>query len=343
MVYLVIDGLGEEQLLRFLGSGKRRGFLGRHLHRVITTVSPATTAAAVTTFATGASPAEHGVLGWFLHLPDLGLVSTILPATTRTGTPMAAEQFSLKKYLRLPSYMASVKCRTALLSYGEIPRSRYSKAGSGWDRPGSFTTLKGMERRIVEFARGKGGGLAYAYWPEFDTRCHAGGTSHAGTLRHLAQIDRSLARLVRQLRGTGTALLVTADHGLVDTPPGRRIELRDVPGFYDCLAMIPSGDARQVQCFVRPAKVRAFRSLARRRLHRACVCVSGEALLRSGVLGPGKPHPALEGRVGDFVLIAREGYTFAATPAGMESGFNEGNHGGLSATEVLVPLYVVWC
>ena len=79
VVYLLVDGLGERQLERYVGERGLGGrFFGKHPFEPISTVFPATTAAAVTTFATGASPLEHGVLGWYLHLPDLGVVSTIL-------------------------------------------------------------------------------------------------------------------------------------------------------------------------------------------------------------------------------------------------------------------------
>mgnify|MGYP001767025662 CR=1 FL=1 len=111
VVYLVIDGLGQQQLDRYLASRRRAAFFAEHPHQTITTVFPATTAAAITTFSTGASPAEHGILGWHLHLHDLGMVSTILPATTRTGSPMAGEKFDLRRYLKLPLPLDSVKCR----------------------------------------------------------------------------------------------------------------------------------------------------------------------------------------------------------------------------------------
>lgn len=339
VVYLVVDGLGEDQLRRFLKGGRGREFFGAHTHRTITTVFPATTAAAVTTFGTGASPAEHGILGWFLHLHDLGLVSTILPATTRTGTPLAPAGFDLGKYLDLPSHLDSVKCRTELLSWGHIPTSRYSRTGVRWTKRRAFTTLGGMIRQVVAFARSPGDGLAYAYWPDYDTLCHGKGCDHPGTLKHLDEIDRALARLVQRLEKTGTALVVTADHGLVDTH--RNIELRNVPGFYDCLAILPSGDARQVQCFVRPSEVRRFLSLVLQHLDKACVCVPGREVLESGVLGPGKPHPALANRVGDFVLVAKDGCAIAASPAGMKSAFNVASHGGMSRAEMLVPLYTV--
>ena len=341
LVYLIVDGLGEDQLGLHIASGGGARFLGALPHRTISTVFPATTAAAITTLTTGASPAEHGILGWHLHLPDLGMVSTILPATTRTGMPIAGTGFSLRDYLRLPSHVETVPCPTELISQGAIPRSRYSLAGTRWTRRFSFNTLKGLERRILAFARRRGPGLAHAYWPDYDGICHAVGCGGRLASAHLEEIDAFLDRIVSRLRGTGTALVVTADHGLVDARPGCSLELRGIPDLYDCLAVLPSGDARGVHCLVRPARVREFLATVRKHLSRACACVPGKDLLESGAFGPGEPHAALPSRVGDFILLAREGCGFAATPAGFETHFKVGNHGGMSAAEMLVPLWVV--
>lgn len=340
VVYLVIDGLGQQQLDRYLASRRRAAFFAEHPHQTITTVFPATTAAAITTFTTGASPAEHGILGWHLHLPDLGMVSTILPATTRTGSPMAGEKFDLRRYLKLPLPLDSVKCRKELISWGDIPKGRFSRAGVRWNRKRSCTTLSGLSRQIEAFAKAPGRALAYAYWPGYDSFCHEVGCRHPRTVRHLAAIDRALAGLVRKLRGTGTALIVTADHGLVDSAPAHRISFREIPGFYDCLAVLPSGDARCAHCFVRPSKVRKFRRIFFQCLEKSCACVRGEDLLRLGVFGPGKPHPALSNRVGDYVLIAKSDCCFSSHLPGEKIEFNVANHGGMSAAEVRVPLVV---
>lgn len=343
VIYLVVDGVGRGQLDAHLASGRGKAFFAARPSQTLTTVFPATTAAAVTTFATGATPAEHAIIGWFVHFHDLGLVSTVLMATTRTETPIAGPAFDMGAYLKLPSHLATVDCPRVLISWGHIPESRFSRAGITWEETRSFNTLTGLEREIAAAARQARPSVIYAYWPEYDTLCHEHGCSHRDTVRHLERLDDFLGHLVRLLEGTGSVLLVTADHGLVDCPPGQGVELREVPGFYDCLAALPSGDSRQVQCFVRPARVKTFLRIAKRELGGACVCLPGEELIAAGVLGPGRAHPALANRVGDFVLVARGGHAFASSLPGAPSGFNVGNHGGMSAAEMYVPLYVVRC
>ena len=341
IVYLVLDGVGCEQLDRFTAAGGGEHFFSRHPRQRITTVFPSTTAAAVTTLSTGAAPAEHGVLSWHLHLHDLGLVGAVLPGKTLTGTPLAEEDFNLRRYLGLPSYLSSVRRHKRLLSFGTLGRSAYSNAGTRWNGYGAYRTLVGLERQTVRFAREGGRGVAYVYWPLYDTLCHQEGVQARKTRLHLAEIDKSLERLVSGLAGTGTLLLITADHGVVDAPPPRRIELTAVPGLLDCLALLPAGDGRQVSCFVRPAHEARFREVVTRHLAEACLCITGEKLLESGLLGPGDPHPSLCNRVGDYVLLARDDYAFRVTPPLTKARIHKGNHGGLSSDEVYVPLYAL--
>jgi len=341
VVYLVLDGVGYNQLSRFIASGGGAHFFARYPSERITTVFPSTTAAAVTTFATGATPAEHGLLSWHLNLHDLGLVGAVLPGRTLTGTPMTDSKFNLKRYLGLPSYLSSVRMRKQLLSFGALGRSAYSNAGTRWDGHGSFKTLVGMERQTVRFARQTRRGVAYVYWPLYDALCHARGVEARETKYHLSGLDQSLGRLAGRLVGTDTLLLVTADHGVLDAPPSKRVELTSVPGLLDCLAQVPVGDARQVSCFVRPSRVGRFHDVVDRHLLDACVCITGEDLLESGLLGPGQPHPSLQNRIGDYILLARESYAFRVTASLAKPRVHKGNHGGLSADEMYVPLYAL--
>lgn len=341
IVLLLLDGLGARQLHRFVLSGGGPRFLALHPWRNITTLCPATTAAAVTSLATGASPAEHAILGWHLHLPDLGMVGTILPFVTRTDTPIATDDFDLHRYLALPAPLASTRGRRVLISKGDIPVSRTSMAQPWWTERRSFSHLDGLLRHLRTFARSPGRAYAYAYWPDYDSLCHEHGPEGDAPARHLAELDIFLARAQRALAGTGTLLLVTADHGHMQTHTA--IDLSEIPGFYSSLAMLPSGDARMVQCFVRPSKVNEFlRRVRSPPLRGACACATRSEVLRSGILGPGKSHPALENRLGDYTLFAAPGHAFLyPTALATPKELKRGNHGGLSRDELDVPLYIV--
>ena len=123
------------------------------------------------------------------------------------------------------------------------------------------------------------------------------------------------------------------------------IDLSAIPGFYDCLSILPSGDARMVQCFVRPTRLTQFLHHTRTPpLLGVAACVPHADILRSGVLGPGKPHPALANRLGDYTLFAAPGHSLLYPPAhGTPKKLALGNHGGLSTNELDVPLYVLEC
>lgn len=341
VVLLLLDGLGSKQLHRFILAGKGRKFLAIHPWQKITTACPATTAAVVTTLATGASPAEHAILGWHLHLPDLGMDGTILPFVTRTDTPIARPDFDLEKYLALPAPLATIRGRRVLISQGPISTSRTSMAQPWWTERRSFENLAGMLRQLRAFARSRGRAYAYAYWPFYDSHCHDHGPEGRVPVRHLGEIDAFLARVQTALAGTDTLLLVTADHGHMQTRAA--LNLAEIPGFYDTLATLPSGDARMVQCFVRPSRVKDFLRLTRAApLLGTSVCVPLAEVLRSGLLGPGRPHPALSNRLGDYTLFAASGHAFLYPPAlSIYKQAKRGNHGGLSADELDVPLFVV--
>ena len=61
IVFVIVDGLGDGYL-RTHGAG---GHLVRHRRGAISAVFPSTTASAITTSFTGATPLEHGLTGWF--------------------------------------------------------------------------------------------------------------------------------------------------------------------------------------------------------------------------------------------------------------------------------------
>ena len=60
-----------------LGRLPHSSFLARHYKMTLNATFPSTTACALTSVATASYPNQHGVTGWFTHLPELDI--TILP------------------------------------------------------------------------------------------------------------------------------------------------------------------------------------------------------------------------------------------------------------------------
>lgn len=347
IVLLLVDGLGESQLADYLSTpaGRRSPFFAAHPRRVIDTVAPATTASVVTTLSTGASPAAHAVLGWHLHFPDLGLDGTPLPFTTRVGGPLLPPDFPLADYLAIPAPLATTRARRWLLSTRGIPGSPLSRAQTWWHERLDYLTLTGLVRALRTFAAApsRQRAFAYAYWPRYDSLCHAAGPLSRRARAHLASIDSALARAAAALAPSGTLLLVTADHGLV--PVRRTIRLHRLPGFLSTLATLPSGDARCTHFFVRPSRVPDFLAAFRKPpLAGAGTLVTGAGYIASGMLGPRnrRAHPALPDRVGDWVFLAAPGVILAtSTPFDPSTFRPKGHHSGLSPEETRVPLFVV--
>ena len=71
VVFLVLDALGLEVLERH---ARPEGFFRSHLMGALSPVFPCTTVAAMNSYYSGLSPAEHGWLGWSLFFKEYGRV-----------------------------------------------------------------------------------------------------------------------------------------------------------------------------------------------------------------------------------------------------------------------------
>ena len=77
VVLLIVDGLGDNYLRN---SG---GTIARHRRGSMSAVFPSTTASAITTSYTGATPLEHGLTGWYTYFGESACVAAPLPFERR--------------------------------------------------------------------------------------------------------------------------------------------------------------------------------------------------------------------------------------------------------------------
>jgi hypothetical protein len=142
------------------------------------------------------------------------------------------------------------------------------------------------------------------------------------------------------LEGSGSTVVVTADHGIVDASAGSQIELDKHPALAESLVLPLCGEPRVAYCYVHPDKVEQFERYVRSELAEQTQLFKSRQLVEEGWFGPGEPHPRLLDRVGHYVLVMRENYAIKDWLTGEHHYTHVGLHGGVSAAEMFVPLVV---
>jgi hypothetical protein len=137
--------------------------------------------------------------------------------------------------------------------------------------------------------------------------------------------------LVRKLRGSNTWLLVTADHGFIDSPPRRVICLDDHPALAALLLRPLCGERRVAYCYVAAENRPAFKAYVHRHFARAAHLYASDRLIAAGWFGPPPYHPRLAARVGDYTLVMKDNWTIKDWLPGERHFSMLGVHGGTSA------------
>jgi hypothetical protein len=176
--------------------------------------------------------------------------------------------------------------------------------------------------------------LVYGYIPELDLTGHVRGVDSPAWRAQLALIDRVVEQLVDGLPDDA-ALLVTADHGMLDVPADTRLDLDHHPELTDGVRLL-AGEPRARYVHAEPGAAADLLDRWRTVLGQRAWVASREEAVASGVFGP--VDDALAPRIGDVVALARG--TWAFTAGRREPGPSRlaAYHGSLTATELAIPL-----
>jgi hypothetical protein len=355
VILLVIDGMGLNTLLDTLEQAQhtasyavwsdlaKNGALAP-----LTSIVPSTTASALTTFWTGRTPAEHGIVGYEMWLKEYGLIANMIfhsPASFygETGSLKQAG-FNPETFLPVPPFgrhLEQCGVRVRAFQHAAIARSGLSKMlFPGVEvipfrsQSDLWVTLEGALENSAA-----GPNYSYIYWGDLDEHSHRFGPHDPRVYRELSAFSRQMQLFIdsRRKRQAGdTLLIITADHGHIDTPRQPEYELRNHPGFLENLVMVPTGEARLPLVHARAGReAQLFRYIEDAWPGQFLVFPAGEAI-RAGLFGPGNFYERLPDRTGDFVVVPQGN---AYWWFGNRDNPLLGRHGGLSQTEMLVPFF----
>ncbi len=351
---VMVDALGYDFLTRALGANPDNGFhtLLNHGGRLapLTSVFPSTTTAALTSLWSGYTPAEHGSVGFQLFLRGPSLRANMIKFQAAALYKLGGEQLPAAgvepdKFLpvpALPQTLARFGVPTFNLieqPYEKSPLSRMQIRGVKETR--GFVTSsdmwlalrKVMEERPTEKA------LFVAYWSAVDTISHTYGPASDAIVAEINNLaysfEREFLRPLASAARQDTLFLLTADHGHAATPPEGVVYLNKHPFIRERLVMDYAGEPRAAYLYCTQGEMESVRQYFVDHLADKFFVLDSRAALDAGLFGPPPFAPETRYRVGDLIVLARGHHSLWERD---DVPKTLGRHGGLSETEMVVPL-----
>jgi predicted AlkP superfamily pyrophosphatase or phosphodiesterase len=335
---LLIDGMGAD-----LVAARRdvAPFLRGLPERTLTAGFPSTTATSLASFGTGVPAGEHGIVGYLLAVPDHERLMNPLKWRLMGAGPkvdllkeVIPEQFQpVATVFERAAADGITVSQVAPMYQADSGLTRAALRGGAF-RP-SFSSGDLVDG--VVSALGKGDrSLVYAYHGDLDMTGHVRGPNSEAWALELAQIDLTI-RLITERLPADSALIVTADHGMVqvDSPVDfdRRPELQ-------AGVRALGGEPRARHVYAEPGAAEDVAAAWRELLGADFTVATRAEAVNWGWFGP-RVTFRVAPRIGDVVVAANtDGAVIRSGGEPLQSRL-VGHHGSLTPAEMLVPLYTL--
>jgi hypothetical protein len=294
---------------------------------------PSTTAASLASLGTGLAPGQHGLVGYDVLDPAQDKVVNMLGNWDAGVDPLKWQPF--------PTVLerAAEHVDVATVSLPQFGSSPMTLAALRGGRFISATTSHARTAAAAEAMAGADASLMYFYLNDLDKAGHRYGSQSPQWEHQLEELDATVKRLDATLP-TGTTVLVTADHGMLDVAEAQRIDYSAEPALVAGVRHT-AGEPRMVHLYLEDgADGNARQRLLdawRGRFGDRIWAFTREEALAAGLFGPVRPEVA--GRVGDVMIAARDALALYDTRRVRATALEVvGQHGSLTKAEREVPL-----
>jgi predicted AlkP superfamily pyrophosphatase or phosphodiesterase len=331
VIAVLVDGLGAQNLKAAAGHAP---FLNQALvaTKPISCGFPSTTATSITSFGTGLSAGEHGLVGYKVFDRQ-----NLRPANLLTG--WGDDQQALAWQPRQTISQRAIEQGVGAFVIG--PKA-YANTGftSATMRDAQYLAGKSISERVdvaIELLRKKSDDfLVYLYIPELDQAAHTFGSDSSQWLEGVEEVDYQLRRLAGALAKTD-ALLVTADHGIVDVRSENHVYLDEIAVDWGQVLDV-SGDPRVNFIYLQDSELaESFATTLQAKMPDGI-----SVLARSAVLAQdwyrGATTSAIERLPDVFAIATKQLAMYHRSFAPAKSLDMIGQHGALSSKELSIPL-----
>ena len=333
---ILVDGLGAE-LLR--AHREAAPFLSSIAQEPLTTGFPATTAASLSSLATGLPPGEHGLVGYTMALPGYErafntLTWSLYGLGPRVNLLDAVVPESFEPVPTLAERAAAAGLRIHHLGPAFHEGSGLTRAIGRGERFHPADSLDAVGQGALRLLNGPRA-FVFGYHPRLDAVGHVHGVASQAWNDELVAVDHAVRLLAEQLPAQ-TLLVITGDHGMLDLRPEERLDLADRADLATGVRLL-AGEARARYVSTMPGAAGDVLSAWRSLLGDRMWVWTGEEAIATGIFGPRISDRARE-RIGDIVAAAYGRVGIVEREVDPAQARLNGHHGSLTPAEQLVPL-----
>ena len=354
VMLLLVDALGLKQLTQWMAAEPDlvwAKYFDKAFFTPLTSISPSTTASALTTLWTGVAPATHGIIGYEMWAREFGMVmNNILHSAASARSDVGGlvrSGFEPSAFLDRPllgPHLRQQKVTPAAFMHYAITRSGLSTMQLDEVDLKSFVDEADLCISLAEYLNGRPGirDYIYAYYSDVDTLMHRFSADNPrvpfqfsmfSSLFESAFLNKLSPEVAEE-----TILILTADHGSIATPINPRYDLNNHPDLKSLLVMQPTCENRLAFLFIKQGEMGAVRDYFARTWPDEFMLLDPDVALEGGLFGPQPFKAQARERLGDLIVVSKgDAYLWWAPTANHMAG----RHGGLSRQEMLVPFYAL--
>lgn len=325
---ILVDGLGSHNLK---SAGAHAGFLNSRTSLPASCFFPATTATSIVSFSTGKPPWETKFIGYQIFERSTQTKRNLL-----TGWENSSVAFEYQ-----PLQTMSELAKEQTIEFHTIAPSAYKDSGftAATMRGSDFHGAKSLAERFEiakDLLADPKQKVIYLYVPELDQIAHAKGWQSQDWLNKLEDVDSEISSLASSL-SKHSAVLVTADHGVVDISHSNHVyidlhidkeELLDV-----------GGDTRALYLYLKDVSTaQDMLSKLEKAVGDSCYVITPSGLIEAGYWAESIEFDS----VPDILILAKKEVALYHRDFAKKKSLEMiGHHGSITSQEMNIPLITI--
>lgn len=325
-VVFLVDGLGHRLLD---AHAEHAPYLHALLREPGVAGVPSTTATSITSLGTGLTPGQHGLVGYTARIPGTDRLLNAL---------MWDKQVDPLEWQ--PNDTGFARLRAAGVDATVVSKREFVDTGltlCGF-RGSEFVGGDKVGERIagVVAASAHEPSITYVYDGDLDWTGHRYGVDSPQWRAQLAAIDASVEQL-REALDPAVRLVLIADHGMIDSAPGSRIDVDEHLELRAGVRLL-GGEARFRHLYCSSGAVDDVLATWRGHLGARADVLSRDEAIDRGWFGPVVPQ--VRPRLGDVVVASRGDHAVVSTVDFPYENMLVGLHGSLTPAEMEIPILI---